>query len=282
MKNLLALVLSLTILTSCHHDHDNDITIEFPTTSVVLNVSAETSTSRVSVNRNDIPATVEEIDVTITSNVSPLEVMETFELVDDGSGVDGFTVEQVALGSNDVVATTTTVANNIFNVSQFSPNNITAQEKLDANKLLVPYAIYDGEVLDYTVTGTSDFINVPMTTQNGRLNTVIIMEESIQDDYYYEVITWTASVPFAYHYPSNSSKGTSLYWSDQYAVDGEQQGITINVFDNAGTFVDEYLTVLTVAASTGINTLITINADGVQAQTVEFGFSFEPWVETGD
>ena len=289
-KVLLALLVGLGVMTSCHNDeHTHEIV--FPTASIRLSVDANSNASKgtsnesksnIDVNRDDIPATVETIDVTVSSSVAPIEINNIYTLVDDGSGDNGFVVENVALGLNDVIATTTTVANGSFNVSQFSTNSFTAQEKLDDNKANIPYAIYDGQVLDVDITGNNDFVNVPMTTQNGRLNTVIVMEESIRDDYYYEVITWTTSEPATYFYPTNSNKGVSLYWSDEYTLDGEQQGITVNVFSNDGTFVFDSLTLLTTVASTGLNTILTINATDVQAQQVGFSFNFQPWVEVGN
>jgi hypothetical protein len=289
-KLLLVLLVGLGVMTSCHNDeHTHEIV--FPTASIRLSVDANSNASKgtsnesksnIDVNRDDIPATVETIDVTVSSSVAPIEINNIYTLVDDGSGDNGFVVENVALGLNDVIATTTTVASGSFNVSQFSTNAFTAQEKLDDNKANIPYAIYDGQVLDVDITGSNDFVNVPMTTQNGRLNTVIVMEESIRDDYYYEVITWTTSEPATYVFPSSSNKGVSLYWSDEYTLDGEQQGITVNVFSNDGTFVFDSLTLLTTVASTGLNTILTINATDVQAQQVGFSFDFQPWVEVGN
>ena len=280
MKNLL-LVLVLSIgLSSCHHDDDHIIVIEFPTTDVVLNVKAEARVaSRTSVNRGDIPATVENIDVTITSNVSPIEVSEIFELVDDGTGADGFVINDVALGSNDVVASTTTVANGSFEVSQFH-HHTTAQDKLDENKAEVPFALYNGEVLNYVVTGTSDFINVDMTTNNGRINTVVVMDESIQDDYTYQVAYFTTANPTAQVFvPTQSNKGVSIYWSDEDSVAGQNIIIGFYVYDLDGNQVYSDSSVTTVLASTGINTLYTLTADSVQAESVGFDFIFQEWIE---
>lgn len=286
MKKVL-LLLVIGLLTACHNDeHTHEIV--FPTTDVRIDIDATKNASKtlstqskssVDVNRGDIPATVETIDVTVSSSITPIERNNVYTLVDDGSGVNGFIVESVALGLNDIVATTTTIADGSFDVLRFNTNAFTPQQKLDTNKLNVPYAIYNGEVLDVNITGNNDLVNVPMTTQNGRLNTVIIMDEDIRSDYYYEVITWTSNVAPTSITPTNSSKGISLYWSDENSVAGAQQGITINVYTNTGTFVYGENTVLNVVASTGINTLLTINATDVQAQQVGFSFNFQPWVE---
>lgn len=280
MKKIsILLSITLTFLTSCHKDeHTHDIV--FPTTDARLNVT--TPQQRTVTNRGTIPATVEFIDVVVTSNVTPIEVEAGFELVDDGSGVDGFVVTGVALGSNDFNATTTTVATGSISANQFAMGNLTAQEKLDEQKDEIPYALYTGQVLAQNITGVNDFITIPMTTQNGRLNTVIQMEESIQDDYYYEVILLTSEGEVLYYYPTNSSKGVSIYWSDEDSVDGAQLGITINVFTTDGTFVFDSLTVLTIAASTGQNTIFTINATDVEAESVGLNFSFQEWIETQD
>lgn len=280
MKKVLGLVLGLTLgLTSCS---DEEVTSEviYPTADVRLNVNASSSniTGR-DVNRDDIPVTVDAISVEISSSVTPIERSEVFNMVDDGTGETGFVIESVALGLNDVIATTTTVATSDFSVSEFATNEFTPQEKLDDNKSKVPYAVYNGEVNDVEITGINDFITVPMTTQNGRLNTVVIMEESIRNDFYYEVVTWATSEPATYLYPSDSSKGVSLYWSDENSKGGETQGITINVFASDNTFIYGSTTFLSVTASTGLNTIITINATEVEAETVGFDFTFQEWVE---
>ena len=288
-KVLLVLVLGLGFV-ACSEVEVN-CEPQHPTTDLRLDVSANANKSKgvsihnktnVDVNRDNIPATVETIDVTVSSTITPIEVNSVYTLVDDGSGENGFIVQDVALGLNNVVATTTTVANGSFNVSRFNTNAFTPQQKLDANGSNVPYAIYNGEVLDVDITGNNDLVNVPMTTDNGRLNTVIVMEESIRSDYYFEVITWTSSVPPTSITPTNSSKGVSLYWSDENSIAGAQQGVTINVYTNNGTFVYGENTVLNVVASTGTNTLLTINATDVQAQQVGFSFSFQPWVEVNN
>tara|TARA_R110000782_G_scaffold13726_1_gene40260 strand:+ start:53 stop:895 length:843 start_codon:yes stop_codon:yes gene_type:complete len=280
MKKLsILLSITLTFLTSCHKDdHTHDIV--FPTTDARLNVT--TPQLRTAVNRDVIPATVDHIDVTVTSNTTPIEVEAEFEMVDDGSGVDGFVVEDIALGSNDFNAVTTTLATGSLSATQFSIGNTTAQDKLDAMKDKIPYALYTGEALAQDITGVNDFITIPMNTLNGRLNTVVQMEESIQDDYYYEVIIFPSEGEVLYYYPTNSNKGVSIYWSDEDSVDGAQQGITINVFTTDGTFAFDYLTVLTVAASTGQNTILTINSTDVEAESVGLNFSFQEWIETQD
>ena len=280
MKKVLGLVLGLTLgLTSCS-DEEVASEVIYPTADVRLNVNASSSniTGR-DVNRDDIPVTVDAISVEISSSVTPIERSEVFNMVDDGTGETGFVIESVALGLNDVIATTTTVATSDFSVSEFATNEFTPQEKLDDNKSKVPYAVYNGEVNDVEITGINDFITVPMTTQNGRLNTVVIMEESIRNDFYYEVVTWATSEPATYLYPSDSSKGVSLYWSDENSKGGETQGITINVFASDNTFVYGSTTFLNVTASTGLNTIITINATEVEAETVGFDFTFQEWVE---
>lgn len=257
-------------MSSC--SEDDTLTVDFPTTDVRLNVA--TVESRTNVNREDIPATVESIDVTVTSQETNIVRNESYTLVDDGSGVNGFVVEQVALGQNEVEASTTTVATATFEVTTFSGN---VNDKLQDNKERVPYALYTGSDL-VDVTGVNDFFNISMLTDNGRTNTVIELAEAIADEYMLQVTSYTTE-DSPQVVVGNVGDSVSVYWSSNTSVEGKEVVYDINVIAPDGSVVFNTVQTQTVVGSTGINTLITVSDSDVQSESEGFSFSFEPWTE---
>ncbi len=275
MKNIIAILTVGLILTSSHDDHHSH-DIVFPCADVRLNV--DSVQGKTNVNRDDIPATVESIDVVAQSLLTPIVREETYTLVDDGSGEDGFIISQVALGENDFLATTNTIANPLFSVSKFNINSTSEEDKLAENKLNVPYAIYNGSALNEDVTGVNDFITIPMTTENGRINTVIRMDESIRNDYTLELVTYTFNnSPVVKSVTGN--KSISVYWSADDSTDGDVIYYQLKLIADNGFVAYEVTETQEVIASTGINTLYTVYADNVQAESVGFNFSFQTWTE---
>lgn len=279
MKRVLVLLVSILFITSCHNDDDHSHDIVFPCADVRLNVDASTNVGRsVDVNRDDIPATVGAIDVTVTSLLTPIVREENYVMVDDNSGENGFVIEQVALGENDFVATTTTVAGSEFNVSKFNTNNTSEEDKLAENKSKVPYAVYNGGVYNEDVTGVNDFVTIPMTTENGRINTVVRMDDSIENDYTLEVLVYTFNnAPTIKSVTGN--KSVSIYWSADDSVEGQVLTIQIKLIAENGFVAYETLEEQVVIGSTGINTLYTVFAGSVQSESTGFDFVFEPWTE---
>lgn len=286
MKKVL-LVLSVVVLSSCNNDNEYIYNVECPKTDVRLSIkSKEAKSNKQSksvnsdVNRGDIPVAVKQINVTSESVSTGIDREATYNLVDDGSGANGFIISDVPLGENNFTATTTAVASNLWRVNQFATNSFTAQEKLDDNKANTPYAVYNGNVGGANITGENDFITMPMTTENGRLNTVVILEESLRKDYYLQVASIVSNgSPVKVITASNGKKGISLYWSSEDSVAGENQGITINVFHKDGTFINGETVILTVQASTGLNTIYTVYRDHIYAETAGFNFTFQEWNE---
>lgn len=273
MKNLTTILVALVLLTSCHDDHNHDIV--FPCADVRLNVDASTKSN---VNRDDIPATVESIDVVAQSLITPIVREESYTLVDDGSGEDGFIINQVALGLSDFTATTNTIASPVFDVSRFNTNNTSEEDKLAENKLNVPYAVYNGESLEEDITGVNDYVTIPMSTLNGRINTVIKMDESIRNDYTMELLVYTFNnAPVIKSATGN--KSLSVYWSADDSLEGQIITYQLKLIADNGAVVYETTETQEVLASTGINTLYTVYADNVQAESVGFNFVFQEWTE---
>ena len=284
MKKVLLLVLGLGALSSCNQEELLEDSM-IKTTDVRINIkSKEDKTSKLSrstssdVNRGDIPVTVESIDVVVTSKETSIQRGVSYTIVDDESGEDGFIVGDVPLGKNNFEATTTTVASSTFNFSTFDHNETSQSDKLSNNKVLVPYATYSGSALDQDVVGVNDFISIPMSTDHGRINTIITLAEDIQDEYTLSVVAYT-TVDDPISLTTNNNESLEVYWSADSSVDGNEVVYDINVVASDGGVVFSTIQTQNVIASTGLNTIYTINANSVEAQSVGLSFSFDPWVE---
>lgn len=286
MKKVVLLVLSVLVLSSCNNDNEYYYDVECPKTDVRINIkSKEVKTKGLArstssdVNRGDIPVTVKEINVTSESVSTGIDREASYSLVDDGSGVDGFVIADVPLGENNFVATTTAVAKEEYKSKKVNLKNTTVQAELDALKLKTPYAVYEGSNDNVDITGVNDFVSLDMTTVNGRRITGGKLDESIRDEYTWQVVVHTFN-RFPEVYDLKGTQGMTTYWSASDAVEGDKITFLVEVYSKA-TGEKVYSTKLEqdVIASTGVTSNYTVYADRVEAETVGLNFTFQEWNE---
>lgn len=283
MKKLLLVLVLALVFTSCEREKVVVIIEAQQKADVRLNVKASNNTaSKTDVNRDDIPVVVSQIDVTVESSVTGIVLNELFKIVDDGSGEDGFVINEVPLGDNIFDAFTDTDVDGIYENTKSNGNNNTLSEKLSLLRESTPYAIYTGNALA-DIDGDNDFVEIQMNTQNGRLLTGVEMAEEIQDDYKYVVTISTTSNPEeVLNMPS--SKRFINEWSNEDSVEGASLIIQFNIYskvNGALAFASEEFQI-DVKASTGITTIFTLSADSVQQETLGLNFVFQEWVEEGN
>jgi len=282
MKKVL-LVVALTVLSSCNNDNEYIYNAECPKTDVRLNIKSNEAKyktqAKSDVNRGDIPVTVKEINVTSESVSTGIDREASYNLVDDGSGVDGFIISDVPLGENNFVATTTAVAKEEYKSKKVNLKNTTVQAELDALKLKTPYAVYEGSNDNVDITGVNDFVSLDMTTVNGRRITGGKLDESIRDEYTWQVVVHTFN-RFPEVYDLKGTQGMTTYWSASDAVEGDKITFLVEVYSKA-TGEKVYSTKLEqdVIASTGVTSNYTVYADRVEAETVGLNFTFQEWNE---
>ena len=281
-KLLLVLVLALG-LTSCEKEKVVVIIEAQQKADVRLNVKASSNTaSRNDVNRGDIPVMVSDIGIRVESIVTGITLNELFNIVDDGSGEDGFVIEDVSLGNNTFYASTDTDVDEVYNSKTNGGNNNTLSEKLSQFRESIPFVLYTGNALS-NIDGDNDFVEIQMNTQNGRLLTGVEMVEEIQDDYYYTVtISTTNNAEEVINV--GGSKNFTNEWSDYYSVEGASLTIQFNIYsklNDALSFTSEEFQI-DVKASKGITTIFTLSADSVQQETLGLNFVFQEWTEEGN
>lgn len=288
MKKVL-LVLSVVVLSSCNNDNEYIYNVECPKTDVRLSIkSKEAKSNKQSksvnsdVNRGDIPVAVKQINVTSESVSTGIDREASYNLVDDGSGVDGFIISDVPLGENNFVATTTAVSKGLYKSKKVNLKKTTIQAELDSLKLKTPYAVYEGSNSNVNITGVNDFISLDMNTVNGRRITGGKLAESIRDEYTWQVVVHTFN-RFPQVYNLKGTQGMTTYWSASDAVEGDKITFLVEVYSKAtGNKVYSTKLVQDIVASTGVTSNYTVYADRVEAETVGLNFVFQEWNEIED
>lgn len=289
MKKLLVLLMGLSLaLTSCDKSETNiyldeeqekgATVIIAPQASSSSGTSGRVTNSSTPVDRENMFVWIDEITV-VAQDSQSTNYGKTFELVDDGSGADGFYLEDVP--TNEVIdfsASSTSKEDGAgkFLTSTGNPNN------LDGFVSRMPFAEYatDAPVSQYVENG-DNVVSLQMNTQHGRLISSFQLDDDIQ-----------------YNNPSNNNlpmyklvvnrgnesayatgpSGVVSYWNDANSVGGVTQTFDIEI-QNYETGVVVYTRTIdeTFVASTSTTNKYVVGLDFVDSSTVEVIFTWQAW-----
>jgi len=289
MKKVLVLLGLSLALTSCDKSETNiylDDELEEVGATVIIAPQASSSsgtagrvtTSDTSVDRDGMFVWIETITV-VAQDSESTNYGKTFELVDDGSGADGFYLEDVP--TNEVIdfsASSTSKEDGAgkFLTSTGNPNN------LDGFVGRMPFAEYatDSTVSQYVENG-DNLVSLQMNTEHGRLISSFQLDSDIQ-----------------YNNPSNNNlpmyklvvnrgnesayatgpSGVVAYWNDTNSVGGVTQTFDIEI-QNYETGVVVYTRTIdeTFVASTSTTNKYVVGLDFVDSSTVEVIFTWQAW-----
>jgi len=289
MKKVLVLLGLSLALTSCDKSETNiylDDELEEVGATVIIAPQASSSsgtagrvtTSDTSVDRDGMFVWIETITV-VAQDSESTNYGKTFELVDDGSGADGFYLEDVP--TNEVIdfsASSTSKEDGAgkFLTSTGNPNN------LDGFVGRMPFAEYatDSPVSQYVENG-DNLVSLQMNTEHGRLISSFQLDSDIQ-----------------YNNPSNNNlpmyklvvnrgnesayatgpSGVVAYWNDANSVGGVTQTFDIEI-QNYETGVVVYTRTIdeTFVASTSTTNKYVVGLDFVDSSTVEVIFTWQAW-----
>ena len=153
MKKLLLLSFASVLFFSCSESEDETGINAIPKAEIVaiLNQTPQTagkgsSTSNKDVKRGSIYPWVSEVDMTFTQTVSAYAKAENFKLVKDtkAGAESNFMVKDIALGPNEVVVTTKTDSDQLFQ-TDFVKDGATGnkiERKLENYRTINPYVLY--------------------------------------------------------------------------------------------------------------------------------------------
>ena len=289
MKKVLVLLGLSLALTSCDKSETNiylDDELEEVGATVIIAPQASSSsgtagrvtTSDTSVDRDGMFVWIETITV-VAQDSESTNYGKTFELVDDGSGADGFYLEDVPTNEFiDFSASSTSKEDGAgkFLTSTGNPNN------LDGFVGRMPFAEYatDSPVSQYVENG-DNLVSLQMNTEHGRLISSFQLDSDIQ-----------------YNNPSNNNlpmyklvvnrgnesayatglSGVVSYWNDSNSVGGVTQTFDIEI-QNYETGVVVYTRTIdeTFVASTSTTNKYVVGLDFVDSSTVEVIFTWQAW-----
>lgn len=282
MKKVLVLVLGFSALLASCNTEENIYIDSRPVTDVRVKAKAaanEVGVAGRSVNRGDIPVTVKDITVKSISQLSSIERNQLFTLVEDGSGSDDIIMNDVPLGDNDFSATTTASGNNRYSL-QLVAGGTDIDEYLENKRDITPYVVYNGSTESAYIDGEDDFVSIDMSTLNGRRISMVQLDESIEDEYYYKVVMSTENNSTLTELVTNGKKRLVSVWSNSSSVDGAWITFDLTLYSKTNdAVVNTYSVTKTIEASKGITSRYTIYADTVQSEQVGFGFVWQDWSE---
>ena len=275
-KVLVGLAVAIMILlSSCVEVEVNELECE--RTNVELTITSKAPEASRNVNRGDVPVWVEAIQVAVSSDVTTEDIFQEFNLVDDGSGVDSFIVEDVPLGGNEFLATTTTSTVSRHESLLLNKNSDVSdaiQSEVDEN----PYVIYNGSTSQNIVSGGNN-VDISMVTEFGRRITVIELEDGLESDYYFEVTTSYNGSDIDTKEAKNGKK-VLVYWSGDDSVAGETQEHSVSVYKKSNdALVNSFVMTEVIEASTSISSKWTIYADTILNEEQGLGFVWQDWNE---
>ena len=236
--------------------------------------SSSGTAGRTAVDRDGMFVWIDNITV-IAQDSESTNYGKTFELVDDGSGEDGFYLEDVP--TNEVIdfsasSTSKEDGSGKFLTSTGNPNN------LDGFVSRMPFAEYatDSPVSQYVENG-DNVVSLQMNTQHGRLISSFQLDSNIQYNNpnnnnlpMYKLVVKRGSQS-AY---STGLSGVVAYWNDANSTDGVTQVFDVEI-QNYETGVVVYTRTIneTFVASTSTTNKYVVGLGFVEDSTVEVIFS---------
>lgn len=288
MKKLLLLLGLSLALTSCDKSETNiylddeketgATIIIAPQASSSSGTSGRVTSSSTTVDRDGMFVWIETITV-VAQDSESTNYGKTFELVDDGSGEDGFYLEDVP--TNEVIdfsASSTSKEDGAgkFLTSTGNPNN------LDGFVGRMPFAEYntDSPVSQYVENG-NNIVSLQMNTEQGRLISSFQLDDEIQYNNpnnnnlpMYKLVV-SRGDESAY---STGLSGVVAYWNDVNSIGGVTQTFDIEI-QNYETGVVVYTRTIdeTFVASTSTTNKYVVGLDFVDSSTVEVIFTWQSW-----
>lgn len=309
MKKLLKipmvlLLIPLVTIMSCRDDNDS-ILKESDSKKTSINIlvlppddgDANGSSEKRDVNR---PSTVlpfiDEIEIVadhIGTISDPYVVSEVYPMKDDGSGEDGFVLEDVALGVNNFNAYADTYQKSEEILFDFLPNSQDIDFLLNDQRAKSPYTSFSGEVPEFTVYEDRDnLVAFDMKASSGRLISLIVLDQDIISTFNTNYVVVEARLESA-DGSSQSRKAVfgvqnydnvlRFYWSDvDNTATGSKVTFTFTICDtypiitNAFNIGDPMSYDIITGESLGV--ILTVNPEEVIEDIHNFVFSFD-WKE---
>lgn len=285
LKSIILGLLFLTLF-SCTSE-DNNTGENIKKTSVAFSIEQPKTTAK-QIKRGTIPLWVNGITIKAQSTAYPTYSVTDNFTFDEQNGANAITLDNVALGTNSFVASTTTDSPQFYQLTNFTVNTGNIDQKFDIALDNIdnekPYVLYNGTANANITESTVNVVQIPMTTLNGRLLSVFQLNQALKDGGYQAKITanYTTSPANALNAVTKGNELCTFKWSNTNSVYGATitYKIEISKINNQNTIVKTYTITQSIKASTSISCYYTINDDGIiLKKSTEQGIqlNFQEW-----
>lgn len=298
-KQFLVVAVMAGLLFSCNKE-ETDMTVKTSSMNVTIASDQPTTASRTDVKRGNIYAWVKDVTIEAESSMTTYTAQESYDLLDTGDAgfsdaAGGFQLNDVALGQNLVIASTTS---NVSPITEYdSTGDESVQTKADYISSMIdenPYALYatDAPVsVNVLPDGTTAPVQLQMNTQNARLISAISMNATNANAAYLTAdFTSTSKVEIKEVGGSwtlvdesviTDELYSTFYWSDTNSIGGAKYRVTVTVVRNSdGQQMAQADRVVTLVNSTSYRCNFVMNVDSNDLfGDVELDLIWQEWIE---
>ena len=312
MKKLVLAIAVIAAFASCEKQAKVEETGAIKVAPIVQTTTDSSVGKKGAVNRGNVPVYVSAINV--NTNMAGRTTDTHFDIVDDASGVDGFEITDVPLGTNVITAVTEPAAVTLRRMFQasgqdfdFEDGEFTTEEQRGwalsqvvkiANAAgahytqdrIPPYAIYTGSTTVSLVEDMEITAPINMDTQYGR-TFFSIAAENIADmnDYTVKIRAtfFDAEGNQVYSNPITYAGGGQRIigiWSDELSIQGATMVITFDWYADVDldTVLNSKSVTLNVNAKEDAYVAINLKRSTFVLETMGLDFAFDPIVVVDD
>ena len=279
-KLLVVLIATFTIM-SCSSSK-TDIA---PTTAKVVAIVSQSAPVQSDVqardvNRGSIYAWVSEVDMTFRNSDLNYQVEENFKLVDNG-GEANFTVNNVALGTNAIVASTKTDSDELFLTEMITNGKSQITSKLNSYKGKNPYVLYESDPVQQEIVTGTNVVNLNLKTDNGRrLSSIRWADNAIfRTQGYAKVSVISSDGVESTKFIIKNDDVVFNYWSDSNAVAGNTITLKAEIYSAGDVLVTTFTRDIEIKASTSITCSYIITDDELFENVEGINLIFQEWKE---
>lgn len=267
MKKFLTLLALSAIFGACSTD-DTSSSQTIQKSSVVFTIDQpSSSTTGKQIKRNNIPVWVNTIKITANSNLfAPYTTFDNFTF-DQQNGSNVISLDNVAVGSNTFVATTTTDSPQFYQFTNFTVGSGSAADKFAAALNHIdnenPYVLYTGTTTATIAATGVNGVSISMNTLNGRLLTVFQLKDVLKDVGLQAKITASVTGLASQTAITKGNELVTFKWSDANSVKDKEvtYKVEISTINNQSDILNTYTIKQTILASTSLSCFFTIDFD---------------------
>ena len=303
MKKLILAISVIAAFASCEKQTAKVETGMIKVTPMVEKVNDNSIGKKDAVNRGTVPVYVSAINV--NTNMDGRTTDTHFDIVDDGSGVDAFVLEDVPLGYNTIAAVTepnAPVLRHFFRGNGFGVDGDALNENsivwtiLDAavkrfhddaaeytQDNIPPYAIYNGSATTTLIDGVEANVAINMDTEYARSVFSVQAEKGFDLAHYTVVVVADFKQMdgnVVYHNVVNYASGAqAVYgiWSDEDSKGACYIDLNFKWYadEDLSTVLNEKTATIPLTAKVDMYTRITLNRSSFVMENVGLTFDFD-------